>query len=134
MIDTAAVLATTDIEPIPELLGIRAWNGTAPVILVAEPAAIEPVQQNYPRAHVVSLPPDTPAYAYENGWPVFIPLLGADVSLWPVNGPEAALFSLLGAVLDVAGVKTLRWATRATDDWARLESLETVWRDRGPLR
>jgi hypothetical protein len=114
-----------------ELLNIRAWDGRAPIILTVR---TEPtVQQNYPRAHHVSLP-EIGLYALIDEWGLYLPLFQADVTLWPTSAADEALLSRVALVLDLAGVRTLRWADRSEADPARYAAVETVWRDRAALR
>lgn len=122
-------------EPWEDLVGIRAWPGRlVPLILVAQPDQIEPIAQNCPRAHVVSLPADCELWTTDEAWPMYLPAFQADLALWPVTAADEAILRAAAPALDLAGVRTLRWVTRRPDDWARYESVSVVWRDRAPLR
>lgn len=115
----------------PELLGIRDWDGRAPLILTVRPSP--EIAANHPRAHVVSLP-EIGLYALIDDWGLYLPLFQADVCLWPTCAADEALLAHIAPVLDLAGVKTLRWADRDLADPSRYAAVDTVWRDRAPLR
>jgi len=115
-----------------DLVGVAEWSGPpAPVILVSDPDQRPDVQENYPRAAVLSLPDECELWTAVESWPLYLPLLGADVTLWPASQRDAAILRAICPVLDVAGVRTLRWATTQGARWT---ALETVWKDRPPLR
>lgn len=115
----------------PELVAIRGWDGTKPIILTvrSEPA----IATNHPKAHCVSLP-QIGLYALIDDWGLYLPLFQASVCLWPTCAADEALLAQIAPVLDLAGVRTLRWADREVEDPTHYRALDTVWKDRAPLR
>jgi len=102
-----------------------------PVILVSDPDQIPDIQANYPRAAVVSLPEDCELWSAVESWPLYLCLFQQDVTLWAETQRDAALLRAICPVLDVAGVRTCRWAVVAS---GVLEGTQAVWKDRAPLR
>lgn len=115
----------------PELIGIREWDGKKPIILTVRPSLS--IAANHPKAHVVSLP-RIGLYALIDDWGLYLPLFQADVTLWPTSGADEALLAQVAPVLDLAGVRTLRWADRSPDDAHRYSAIDVVWKDLAPLR
>lgn len=115
----------------PELVAIRDWDGTKPIILTVRP---EPaIATNHPKAHCVSLP-QIGLYALVDDWGLYLPLFQASVCLWPTCAADEALLAQIAPVLDLAGVRTLRWSDRNSADPYVYDRLDVVWRDRAPLR
>ena len=114
------------------MIGLDAWDGAAPVILVPSAEYADAIGMNHPKAGVIAIPQECEHLNFRDAWGYWLPLLGADVTLWPVTPLEMPFFAALVPVLADAGVRTLRLATRALDDYARLHSLKTLWRDRAP--
>lgn len=112
------------------MIGLAEWDGQRPVILVPSAEYSEAIAANYPRASVIALPQECAHLTLRESWGAFLPFLGADVTLWPVTPMEMPFFASLVPVLGEAGVRTLRLATRVLDDYARLHSVKTLWRDR----
>lgn len=119
-------------EPTAELIGLAAWSGPpVPVILVSDPEQIQSIAETHPRADVLSLPDECELWTAAESWALYLPLLGADCTLWPVSPRDAALLRAICPALDVAGVRTCRWAV--IEDGA-LRGTQAVWRDRAALR
>lgn len=114
------------------MIGLSEWDGQRPVILVPSADAIEPIAANYPKASVIALPEDCTHLVLRDAWGFFLPLYGSDCTLWPIEPVQHPFFASLVPVLADSGVRTLRLATRALDEYARLYSLKTLWRDRKP--
>jgi hypothetical protein len=115
------------------MIGLSDWPGPpTPVIITPDAADMPAIAANYPRASVLAIPADCAHLVAREAWGAFLPLYGADLTLWPVNPSQFPLMAALVPVLGDAGVRTLRLATRALDDYARLQSLRVLWRDRAP--
>ena len=119
-------------EPWESLIGVNDWPGTpVPVILVSDPDQIPDVAFQCRKAAVLSLPADCELWTAVESWALYLPLLGADVTLWAETPRDAALLRAIVPVLDVAGVSTLRWAMVEN---GALRGTQAIWRDREALR
>lgn len=118
----------------PELIGIREWDGKRPVIVVPHADYIEPIQTNYPKAHVVALPDEMPLWiTTEDAWCWWMQLYQADVTFWPIDSRDWHLMAPAAQILaEWSGVRTIRWAQRLPNDWAHYGAVETVLRDQKP--
>lgn len=112
------------------LIGTATLDGR-PIILVSDPEQIPDIALQHPKAAVLSLPADCELWTAVESWPLYLPLLGADVTLWAETPRDAALLRAIVPVLDVAGVRTLRWALVEN---GALVGTQAVWRDREALR
>lgn len=112
--------------------GLSDWDGASPVILTTAADYMPAIAANYPRACVAALPAACRHLTLSDAWGAFLWAFQADLTLWPVQPIEFPFTASLVPVLSDAGVKTLRLATRALDDYARLHSLKTLWRDLAP--
>lgn len=124
-----------DLAAYPALIGLTDYPGPPrPVILVPAADAIDPIAANYPRATVISLPADAGPLRHQDAWGAFLPILGADVTLWPLDALSEAYFEALVPILFDAGVRTLRWAVTEPRDCFRYAELVPVWRGLPLLR